>query len=145
MSDELIGVLSRDMKPRNWNALQHTAKESSHTESTLELVPKLNRKYLCQGPSTFPVLPSSHWLRPAVLSPPCGQPLCDPHSPEDFCQELLMTLVWLNSLNPNSNPVKTTLIVRVLKMRKLTVAFVRFFRVTLLINSRAWIQRLGNF
>ena len=84
----------RSMKPQNWNALQHTAKESSHTESTVELARKVKRKYLCWGPSIFPVSPCSHCLRPAVLSPPCGQPLCDPHSPDDFCQERLMPLLW---------------------------------------------------
>ena len=84
----------RSMKPQNWNALQHTAKESSHTESTMELAHKVKRTYLFQGPITFPVSPSSHCLRPAVLSPPCGQPLCDPHSPDDFCQERLMPLLW---------------------------------------------------
>ena len=83
----------RSMKPQNWNALQHTAKESSHTETTMELARKVKSTYLCQGPSTTPVSPSSHCLRPAVLSPPCGQPLCDPHSPDDFCQERLMPLM----------------------------------------------------
>ena len=43
----------RSMKPRNWNALHHTAKERSHTDSTMELAPKLTRKYLCQGPAPF--------------------------------------------------------------------------------------------
>ena len=41
----------RSMKPRNWNALQHTAKESSHTENTMKLAPKVKRKYLCRGPA----------------------------------------------------------------------------------------------
>ena len=41
----------RSMKPRNWNSLQHSAKEGSHTESTLKLAPKMKRKYLCQGPA----------------------------------------------------------------------------------------------
>ena len=43
----------RSMKPRNWNALHHTAKERSHTDSTMELAPKWKRKYLCQGPAPF--------------------------------------------------------------------------------------------
>ena len=43
----------RNMKPRNWNSLQHTAKESCHTESTVKLAPKLKTKYLCQGPAPF--------------------------------------------------------------------------------------------
>ena len=43
----------RSMKPRNSNALQHTAKERSHTESTVKLAPKLKTKYLCQGPAPF--------------------------------------------------------------------------------------------
>ena len=43
----------RSMKSRNWNALQHTAKESCHTESTVKLAPKWKRKFLCQGPVPF--------------------------------------------------------------------------------------------
>ena len=62
----------RSMKPRNWNSLQHTAKKSPHTESTLKLAPKMKRKYLCQHLS---MLPSRRCLRAAVLSPPWGQPL----------------------------------------------------------------------
>ena len=83
----------RSMKPRNWNALQHTAKERSHTESTVKLAPKWKRKYLCQG-QHLSMLPSSRCLRAAILSPPWGQPLRDSHSPDDFCQEHLMPLVW---------------------------------------------------
>ena len=83
----------RSMKPRNSNALQHTAKERSHTESTMKLAPKWKRKFLCQGPAPFHAL-SSRCLRAAVLSPPWGQPLRDSHSPDDFCQERLMPLVW---------------------------------------------------
>ena len=41
----------RSMKPRNWNSLQHTAKEGSHTASTLKLALKMKRKYLCRGPA----------------------------------------------------------------------------------------------
>ena len=33
---------SRSLKHRNWNCLQHWAQESSHTEYTVKLAPKLN-------------------------------------------------------------------------------------------------------
>ena len=81
----------RSMKPRNWNSLQHTAKKSPHTESTLKLAPKMKRKYLCQHLS---MLPSRRCLRAAVLSPPWGQPRRASHGPDDFCQERVMPLVW---------------------------------------------------
>ena len=39
----------RNMKPRNWNSLQHTAKESSHTENTVKPAPKLKENTFVRG------------------------------------------------------------------------------------------------
>ena len=98
----------RSMKPRNWNALQHTAKERSHTESTVKLAPKWKRKYLCQGPAPF------HAALQSLSQGGC--PVSSLRAATLILTVLMISArsAWcllcdMDSLNPNSNCMKTTL------------------------------------
>ena len=98
----------RSMKPQNWNALQHTAKESSHTESTMELAPRWKENTFARGLAPF------QCRLPVTVS---GQLSCLlPTGSHSVILTVLMISarsVWclfcdMPSLNPNSNSMKTT-------------------------------------
>ena len=126
-SYKLIGVLFRDMKPRNRNSLQRTAKEKTHTENTMK-PPKLKENTFAKGPAPFQCCP------PVTVSGRLSSLL-----PEGSHSVILTVLMisarsaWcllcdMDSLNPNSNCMKTTLTVPVLKMRKLTCCVCKIFQ-----------------